>query len=142
MWQACQTVLSEMGWSTPRWRAVLGKRYPRGFFHRHQLRSSSSSFGESGTSRSRAPLPWRMRILSDVNLVVYCRSRNSFVSARVGVAMRKHGLHNVHVLTGGLKAWKGLGFPLTEQFADIEAEVARLGMEVSPPWKHIPPRKP
>jgi 3-mercaptopyruvate sulfurtransferase SseA len=77
-----------------------------------------------------------------VNLVLYCRSRNSFVSAPVAVAMRKHGIHNIHVLAGGLEAWKGLGFPLTEQFADVEAEVARLGMEVSPPWKHIPPRKP
>jgi membrane protein DedA with SNARE-associated domain/rhodanese-related sulfurtransferase len=84
----------------------------------------------------------RIVIPSEVNLVLYCRSRNSFVSARVAVAMRKHGLHNVHVLAGGLEAWKGLGFPLTEQFADIEAEVARLGMEVSPPWKPIPPRKP
>ena len=84
----------------------------------------------------------RIVIPNDVNLVVYCRSRNSFVSARVAVAMRRHGIHNVHVLAGGLEAWKGLGFPLTEQFADIEAEVARLGMEVFPPWKHIPPRKP
>jgi membrane protein DedA with SNARE-associated domain/rhodanese-related sulfurtransferase len=83
----------------------------------------------------------RVVIPSDVNLVLYCRSRNSFVSARVAVAMRKHGIHNIHVLAGGLEAWKGLGFPLTEQFADVEAEVARLGMEVSPPWKHIPPRK-
>ena len=55
--------------------------------------------------------------------------------------MRKHGIHNIHVLAGGLEAWKGLGFPLTEQFADMEAEVARLGIEVSPPWKPISPRK-
>jgi membrane protein DedA with SNARE-associated domain/rhodanese-related sulfurtransferase len=81
-------------------------------------------------------------IPSDVTLVLYCRSKDSFVSARVAVAMRKHGIHNLHVLAGGLEAWKGLGFPLTEQFADMEAEVARLGMEVSPPWTHIPPGKP
>jgi membrane protein DedA with SNARE-associated domain/rhodanese-related sulfurtransferase len=84
----------------------------------------------------------RIVIPSDVNLVLYCRSRNSFVSARVAVAMRRHGIHNIHILTGGLEAWKGLGFPLTEQFEDMEAAVARLGLEVSPPWKHIPPRKP
>ena len=60
---------------------------------------------------------------------------------RLAVAMRKHGIHNIHVLAGGLEAWKGLGFPLTEQFADVKAEVARLGMEVFPPWKPIPPRK-
>jgi membrane protein DedA with SNARE-associated domain/rhodanese-related sulfurtransferase len=84
----------------------------------------------------------RIVIPSDVNLVLYCRSRNCFVSARVAVAMRKHGIHKIHVLAGGLEAWKGLGFPLTEQFADMETEVARLGIEVSPPWKQIPPRKP
>jgi membrane protein DedA with SNARE-associated domain/rhodanese-related sulfurtransferase len=84
----------------------------------------------------------RVVIPSDVNLVVYCRSRNSFVSARVAVAMRKHGIQNIHVLAGGLEAWKRLGFPLTEHFADMEAEVARLGIEVSPPWKHFSPRTP
>jgi membrane protein DedA with SNARE-associated domain/rhodanese-related sulfurtransferase len=80
----------------------------------------------------------RIVIPSDVNLVLYCRSRNSFVSARVALAMRKHGIRNIHVLAGGLEAWKGLGFPLTERFADMEAEVARLGIQVSPPWKHLP----
>jgi membrane protein DedA with SNARE-associated domain/rhodanese-related sulfurtransferase len=84
----------------------------------------------------------RIVIPSDVNLVLYCRSRNSFVSARVAVAMRKHGIQNIYVLKGGLEAWKGLGFPLTEHFADMEAEVARLGIEVTPPWNHIPLRTP
>jgi rhodanese-related sulfurtransferase len=82
----------------------------------------------------------RIVIPSDVNLVLYCRSTNSFVSARVAVAMRKHGIRNIHILAGGLEAWKRLGFPLTEHFADMETEAARLGMEVSPPWKHIPPQ--
>ncbi|WP_433974582.1 VTT domain-containing protein [Tunturiibacter lichenicola] len=82
----------------------------------------------------------RIVIPSDVNLVLYCRSRNSFVSARVALAMRKHGIQNIYVLKGGLEAWKGLGFPLTEQFADMEAEIARLGIEVTPPWNHIPLR--
>jgi membrane protein DedA with SNARE-associated domain/rhodanese-related sulfurtransferase len=80
----------------------------------------------------------RIVVPEDVNLVLYCRSRNGFVSARVAMAMRKHGIRNILVLAGGLEAWKRLGFPLTEQFADIEAEVARLGIEVSPPWKSIP----
>lgn len=52
----------------------------------------------------------RIVVPDDVNLVIYCRRRNSFVSARVAVAMRKHGIHNVHVLAGGLEAWKSLGF--------------------------------
>ena len=83
----------------------------------------------------------RIVVPDDVNLVVYSRSRNSFVSARVAVAMRRDGIQNVHVLAGGLEAWKALGLPLTEHFADMEAEVARLGMEVSPPWQSIPSRK-
>jgi len=83
----------------------------------------------------------RIVVPDDVNLVVYCRSRNSFVSARVAVALRKHGIQNVHVLAGGLEAWKARGFPLTDQFADMQTEVARLGMEVSPPWQSISPRR-
>jgi 3-mercaptopyruvate sulfurtransferase SseA len=82
----------------------------------------------------------RVVVPVDVNLV-YCRSMNCFVSARVAVALRKHGIHNIHVLAGGLEAWKALGFPLTDKFADMEAEVTRLGIEVSPPWQQIPPRK-
>jgi len=83
----------------------------------------------------------RIVVPDDVNLVIYCRSRNSFVSARVAVAMRKHGIQNVHVLAGGLDAWKALGLPLSDQFADMETEVARLGMEVSPPWQSISSQK-
>lgn len=75
----------------------------------------------------------RIVVPDDVNLVVYSRSRGSFVCARVAVAMRKHGIRNVHVLAGGLEAWKSLGFPLSDEFADMEAEVARLGIEFSPP---------
>jgi rhodanese-related sulfurtransferase len=75
----------------------------------------------------------RIVIPSDVNLVLYCRSRNSFVSARVGVAMRKHGIHNIHVLAGGLEARKGLGFPLTEQFADVERK------SPGSVWRFLPP---
>ena len=45
----------------------------------------------------------RIVIPSDVNLVLYCRSRNSFVSARVAVAMRKHGksLHCMFLRSDG-----------------------------------------
>jgi rhodanese-related sulfurtransferase len=83
----------------------------------------------------------RIAIAANVNLVLYCRSRNCFVSARVALAMRKHGIQRIHVLAGGLEAWKGLGFPLTSEFADIEAELTRLGIQVSPPWQSIPRKK-
>jgi 3-mercaptopyruvate sulfurtransferase SseA len=49
----------------------------------------------------------RVVVPVDVNLV-YCRSMNCFVSARVAVALRKHGIHNIHVLAGGLEAWISL----------------------------------
>jgi membrane protein DedA with SNARE-associated domain/rhodanese-related sulfurtransferase len=83
----------------------------------------------------------RIAIPADVNLVLYCRSRNCFVSARVALAMRKHGIQRIHVLAGGLEAWKRVGFPLTSEFADMEAELARLGIQVSPPWQSIPRKK-
>jgi len=77
----------------------------------------------------------------DVNLVLYCRSKNSFVTARVAAAMRKHGIQNIHVLTGGLEGWRAQGFPLAAEFADPAAERLRLGIEVSPPWKYIHGKK-
>jgi membrane protein DedA with SNARE-associated domain/rhodanese-related sulfurtransferase len=83
----------------------------------------------------------RITVPADVNLVLYCRSRNFFVSARVALAMRKHGVQRVQVLAGGLEAWTSLGFPLTSELADMEAEVARLGIQVSPPWQPIPHKK-
>jgi membrane protein DedA with SNARE-associated domain/rhodanese-related sulfurtransferase len=73
----------------------------------------------------------------DVDLVVYCRSRNSFVSARVAAVMRKHGIHNVHVLSGGLERWKALGYPLTTELANLEEVMMRLGIAVSPPWREL-----
>src|SRR5277367_2711329 len=78
----------------------------------------------------------------NVDLVLYCRSRNSFVSARVAAVMRKHGIPKVHILKGGLEAWKAQGLPLTDNFATTEAELLlRLGIEMSPPWQPLPARK-
>jgi membrane protein DedA with SNARE-associated domain/rhodanese-related sulfurtransferase len=77
----------------------------------------------------------------DLVLVLYCRSRNSFVSARVAAVMRKHGIHNVQILTGGLEAWKARGLPLSDKFATTEDELVRLGIEMLPPWQPLPPRK-
>ena len=83
----------------------------------------------------------RFVIPPDVALVLYCRSRNSFVSARVAAAMRKHGIQNVYILTGGLEAWKARDLPLSEEFASTEAVLARLGIEMSPPWQPLPTQK-
>jgi rhodanese-related sulfurtransferase len=67
-----------------------------------------------------------------LDLILYCSSKSSFVSARVAVAMRKHGIQRVLVLSGGLAAWKALGFPLSSTIADPNSELARLGIQVIP----------
>jgi 3-mercaptopyruvate sulfurtransferase SseA len=77
----------------------------------------------------------------DVDLVLYCRSQNSFVSARVAAVMRKQGIPKVHVLKGGLEAWKARGLPLTDDFASTETELLRLGIKMSPPRRALPARK-
>ena len=74
-----------------------------------------------------------IRVPDDLDLVLYCGSRNCFVSARVAAGMRKHGIRRIRVLEGGLHAWKALGYPLSHELADPKTESARLGIEVSPP---------
>jgi 3-mercaptopyruvate sulfurtransferase SseA len=53
--------------------------------------------------------------------------------------MRKHGVQRVLVLSGGLAAWKALGFPMSSVIADPDAELARLGIEVTSALRY--PRK-
>ncbi len=83
----------------------------------------------------------QIHIPHNVSVIIYCRSRNSFVSARVAAAMRKHGVQRVQVLAGGLKAWKVLGLPLGTKFSDPQTELNRLGIEVQPPWQPFPAKK-
>ena len=70
-----------------------------------------------------------------VDVVMYCGSKNSFVSARVAVTMRKKGIERILVLTGGRAAWKALGFPLSTEIVDTYTELARLGVVLDPPLK-------
>jgi membrane protein DedA with SNARE-associated domain/rhodanese-related sulfurtransferase len=78
----------------------------------------------------------RVVVPDDLDLILYCSSKNSYVSARVAIAMRKHGVRRVLVLSGGLSAWKSLGFPLSSVIADQDAELDRLGIEVTPNLRH------
>jgi rhodanese-related sulfurtransferase len=77
-----------------------------------------------------------------MDLVLYCESKNSFVSARVATALRKKGVRQIRVLVGGLTAWKARGFPLdtvTTELAERIAEMKRLGIELIPsPWSPPP----
>lgn len=77
----------------------------------------------------------RVVVPEHIELVLYCGSRNSFVSARVAAAMRKKGVRRIQVLEGGLTAWKARGFPLSTELADPYAEMKRLGIGMfPPPW--------
>jgi membrane protein DedA with SNARE-associated domain/rhodanese-related sulfurtransferase len=66
----------------------------------------------------------------NLDVVVYCSSKNSFVSTRVAATMRKHGLQRIRVLTGGLNAWKAKGLPLDPTPTDSEVAMERLGIQI------------
>ena len=76
----------------------------------------------------------RVVLPPDLDVVLYCRSENSFVSARAAAAMQKHGIDTLYVLLGGLAAWESLGYPVSCAFATPVEELARLHIEVYPPW--------
>lgn len=66
----------------------------------------------------------------DVDIVLYCSSRNEFISARVAEALTKRGFQNVWVLEGGLDAWVRDGRPITMTLSNVEEVAARLGIMV------------
>ena len=74
-----------------------------------------------------------VRVPESLDLVLYCGSKNSFVSARVAATMRKRGARRIRILEGGLDAWKAMGYPLSHAFADRDVELARLGIERATP---------
>jgi membrane protein DedA with SNARE-associated domain/rhodanese-related sulfurtransferase len=78
----------------------------------------------------------RVVVPENVDLVLYCGSKNSFVSARVALRLREHGIRRIRILEGGLSAWKDLGFPMSTELADPQAEMERLGIEAYPPLRH------
>ena len=76
----------------------------------------------------------RITMPVDLDLVLYCRSTNSFVSARAAAEMRKHGIDRIYILQGGLAAWKAAGYS-TDHVPLNPAEVSeRLAIVVYPPW--------
>jgi membrane protein DedA with SNARE-associated domain/rhodanese-related sulfurtransferase len=74
-----------------------------------------------------------VRMPDELDLVLYCGSKNSFVSARVAATMPKRGARRIRVLEGGLDAWKALDYPLSQELADPTTELARLGIVVAQP---------
>jgi membrane protein DedA with SNARE-associated domain/rhodanese-related sulfurtransferase len=72
----------------------------------------------------------RLIIPADVDLVVYCSSKNDFTSARVADTVKKRGFEDVWVLEGGLDAWVLEGHPVTTQLSTPEEAAARLGIVI------------
>lgn len=81
-------------------------------------------------------------IPSDVDLVLYCASENSFVSARAVAALRKKGVTRVWILNGGLGGWRASGLPLGKGFADLFEVMTRLGVKMLPPLRCSADTKP
>jgi membrane protein DedA with SNARE-associated domain/rhodanese-related sulfurtransferase len=74
----------------------------------------------------------KVKVPDDVDIVLYCSSRNDFVSARVAEALEKRGVSRVWVLEGGLEAWELEGRPVTTKLKTPEEVAARLGIVLPP----------
>jgi membrane protein DedA with SNARE-associated domain/rhodanese-related sulfurtransferase len=48
-------------------------------------------------------------------VVLYCDCPGEFTSARVALALRQMGVEHVRPLTGGLRAWRDRGYPVTSE---------------------------
>jgi membrane protein DedA with SNARE-associated domain/rhodanese-related sulfurtransferase len=72
----------------------------------------------------------KVRVPTDVQLILCCSSRNQITSARTAVLLRRKGIANVWVLEGGLKAWRELNLPVTTELCTAAQVAARLGVEL------------
>ena len=66
----------------------------------------------------------------DIDIVLYCSSRNELTSARVAAALQKRGIDRVWVLEGGLDAWRHENRPLTTLLSTVEEVAERLGIKL------------
>ncbi len=72
----------------------------------------------------------KVRVPSDVQIVLYCSTPNQLTSARTAVALRRKGISNVWLLQGGLKAWRELDLPVTMKLSSPVELAARFGIEL------------
>jgi len=72
----------------------------------------------------------RLVVPEDVDIVLYCSSKNEITSARVADALRKRGFEDVWVLEGGLNAWVQEGRPVTAELSTAEEVATRLGIKI------------
>jgi membrane protein DedA with SNARE-associated domain/rhodanese-related sulfurtransferase len=72
----------------------------------------------------------KLTIPEDVEVVLYCSSRNAITSARVAVEMQRKGITNIWVLQGGFASWKAEGNPVTQELSTPQELFHRLGVEL------------
>jgi membrane protein DedA with SNARE-associated domain/rhodanese-related sulfurtransferase len=81
-----------------------------------------------------SPTPLRssakVRVPSDVKIVLCCSSPNQLASARTALALRRKGISNVWILQGGLKAWRELGLPVTTDLRSPAEVAASFGIDL------------
>jgi membrane protein DedA with SNARE-associated domain/rhodanese-related sulfurtransferase len=65
----------------------------------------------------------------DIDIVLYCSSKNELTSARVAAALQKRGIDRVWVLEGGLEAWRAENRPVS-LLSSVEEVAERLGIEL------------
>jgi membrane protein DedA with SNARE-associated domain/rhodanese-related sulfurtransferase len=75
----------------------------------------------------------KITVPDDMSIVLYCSSRDQFVSARVAVTLRRRGAKRVWILDGGLKGWQDQGFSVTTELSTPQQVAARLGIDLPPP---------
>jgi membrane protein DedA with SNARE-associated domain/rhodanese-related sulfurtransferase len=56
----------------------------------------------------------RERLPHDRDIVLYCSCPNEVTSARVALALRRHGFTRVHPLLGGIETWRQHSYPMED----------------------------
>jgi membrane protein DedA with SNARE-associated domain/rhodanese-related sulfurtransferase len=72
----------------------------------------------------------KLKVPDDVEVVLYCSTRNTITSARVAVELQRKGVTNVWVLEGGFASWKAAGYSVTRELSTPAEMFTRLGLEL------------
>jgi membrane protein DedA with SNARE-associated domain/rhodanese-related sulfurtransferase len=78
---------------------------------------------------ARLRLQPKLIVPEGVDVVLYCSSKNEFISARVAESLGKMGFADVWVLEGGLQAWALEGRAVSIEMSTPEQLAQRLGIE-------------
>jgi len=75
----------------------------------------------------------QITVPDDVDIILYSPSGGDLLCARVAMALQRIGINKVWVLEGGLKAWRGYGFPVSKSLEAPEVVAGRLGVKLPTP---------